>query len=504
MTEQYTKDTQEASPTISANITGDLTRLGFSIIPVHRDTKRPAIRWKMNQTKRATAEQIEKWKISFPECNWGAVWGPVSGNVISIDIDSAKAFGWCQQQGGFNETDPVFYSTGRGWQYLYRLPSELADSGRIDPFHGVEIRTSRHYSMLPPSIHPNGIAYKWQSKIPKSVEDIPFAPQWVMDILIQKKDREMQDLAKPKKETPKSDKALQAKKPDASKNFQTNIALLNTDGFKWLDESTFGRHSRNSAFMSMAIALRLAGISQDDAEAKLDKWRQSNTLPVYGSLKGEEKEPHTSIACIYRVGYGLTLPGLQKAVNTQSERMPEKYATELIRLLPSRRTSERQNDPLFVTIAAIIETLYKGGILTPTPISHNEMALLTGRTVDQIAKVSGFFTDIGIRTITRIGRSSVSSYSLRGFNASPATIIKRLARWRGYHRNWKSIAHFLWRRVRSLMKTVLLCLNKVLGLIAGALISVGRESTLTVCRMVKDEQLDRGPPARCHSVCFNV
>ena len=100
----------------------DLVDLGFSIVPVKTRTKEPCLRWERYQHERATREQIEQWQQDFPGCSWAAVWGAVSGGVIAIDIDSPAAFGWCQRQGGFNQRWPVWYETGRGWQYFFRVP----------------------------------------------------------------------------------------------------------------------------------------------------------------------------------------------------------------------------------------------------------------------------------------------------------------------------------------------------------------------------------------------
>jgi hypothetical protein len=114
-----------------------------------------------------------------------------------------------------------------------------------------------------------------------------------------------------------------------------------------------------------------------------------------------------------------------------------------------------------VSIGKILEVLYRQRVLRPTAITHAEMARLTGITESRVSKVTDFLSVIGVRTTTRRGSSTVSTYNLRGLNTPTPQLIKRLAWWRGYAVPWKVLASRLWRHVRSLMRAVLSHLNDV-------------------------------------------
>jgi len=322
----------------------ELVDLGFSIIPIERGTKHtPAgLGWKRYQDERATREQVKQWQQDFSGCSWAAVCGAVSGNVIAVDIDSPAAFGWCQRQGGLNDHWPVWYETGRGWQYLFRLPAELADyaTGVIVPHPCVEIRMGRHISVLPPSIHKTGKAYTW-----KRFGEIPYAPQWILDHLT----------GKPTQEAVTSTTSQQRAAHSITQTHHgrqahditgRNPRILTSAGYQWLWRTTFGPGHHHHPFFSVAILLRGARLSEDKATHKLDQWRRKCTRPIYS-----EREATAVIKKVYRTAYGVTFEGLRSAYDIHGERMPEGAALDLVRMFPSMRApGKRQNIPMIATV----------------------------------------------------------------------------------------------------------------------------------------------------------
>jgi hypothetical protein len=109
----------------------------------------------------------------------------------------------------------------------------------------------------------------------------------------------------------------------------------------------------------------------------------------------------------------------------------------------------------------MLEVLYQRRVMRPTMITNAEMSRLTGITESRVSKVTDFLSVIGVRTTTRRGSSTVSTYNLKGLNTPTPQLIKHLAMWRGYAVSWKVLASRLWRRVRSLMRAVLSHLNDV-------------------------------------------
>jgi len=432
----------------------ELVDLGLSVIPIKRSTKHtPAgLGWKRYQDAPATREQVEQWQEEYPGCNWAAVWGAVSGGVIAVDIDSPAAHVWADRQGGFNQHWPVWYETGRGWQYLFRVPEELADLGKIKQ-GGVEFSVSRHYSVIPPSIHSTGKQYTWQR-----YGRIPFAPRWILDILAGKPTQEaVTSTTTQQRPAHSTTRTHHGRRPHDITG--QNPRILKSAGYQWLWSTTFPEGSRNSAFFSMAILLRGAGLSEDEATCKLDQWRRKCTRPIYS-----EREAQAVIKKTYSTAYGVSLEGLAKAYDIHGAHMPERDALQLTRLFPTlrqRKRGQRIHDPLFVSIGKILEVLYRQRVLRPTAITHAEMARLTGITESRVSKVTDFLSVIGVRTTTRRGSSTVSTYNLRGLNTPTPQLIKRLAWWRGYAVPWKVLASRLWRHVRSLMRAVLSHLNDV-------------------------------------------
>ena len=482
----------------------DLARLGLSVIPINQGEKRPHIRWKKYQRKAASVDQLQRWHEEFAGCSWAIVWGAVSGNVMAVDVDSESARQWCEDQGGFNQAPPVWFSTGRGWQYLYRLPPELANTSKSKPHEELDFLTSRCYSVVPPSIHKTGKQYQWQSKPPTSLDDIPFAPQWVLDLITGKLEPPKEPMSQPdsitrtntpnpstKASNPAQDRSDGAC-PAVPENFATNSRLLKSAGYQWLMSSTFTRGSRNSAFLSLAIILRLAGLDQNKAAHELDQWRQKHTTPVY-----EANEAEDVLDCLYRTGYGLTVQGLMKSINADGDQMPDKFTDELVRLLPStsRKRGERQNDPIFVSVARIIEVLYQRRIMKPTPITHDQMARFTGLSPDQVAKVAGFLEEIGIKSNARIGRSTVSLYNLNSITSRSELLIEQLARWRAYRIHWKAIRKFLWGRFKNLMRAVLSHLNNVWNWITSTWQGETRQLAAVAVSGSDAGWLNRGPPS---------
>ena len=45
----------------------ELLELGWSVIPIRPETKRPRVKWKEFQTKLPTVEQVEDWWTHYPE-----------------------------------------------------------------------------------------------------------------------------------------------------------------------------------------------------------------------------------------------------------------------------------------------------------------------------------------------------------------------------------------------------------------------------------------------------
>ena len=177
----------------------ELAAAGWVMVPVEAGGKQPLVKWARYKEHGVSPEQIEKWRLQFPNCNWAVLLGPPSGNLIAVDIDGPEGQAWCDEQGGFTRFPTAWHDTGRGWHYLYRVPSELGNLGVVEPHPQVEIRVSQCLCLIPPSVHENGKRYEWRippnpsggmirrrvksTQLITAVWPIPIAPAWVLEIL---------------------------------------------------------------------------------------------------------------------------------------------------------------------------------------------------------------------------------------------------------------------------------------------------------------------------------
>lgn len=155
---------------------------GFAIHPLIPKRKEPLTK---NGLKDASKDlnQITAWLDRCPDANIGIATGSVSG-VWVLDVDGedgeASLKDLLQKHGDFPKTKEVI--TGTGGKHIYFLMppnTEISNSvRRLAP--GLDVRGDGGYVVAPPSIHPNGKAYKWSEN---NAETIQSAPEWLLNLL---------------------------------------------------------------------------------------------------------------------------------------------------------------------------------------------------------------------------------------------------------------------------------------------------------------------------------
>lgn len=136
------------------------SEMGLSVIPLkpHDKTPIPGFLWKKYQQKRATQEEIRGWFAKWPDANIGIATGSLSG-IFTLDFDSPDAKDIWESR--FEEMPPgVFYKTGRGLQYWFNFPS-YGQGNKTAILPDIDIRGEGGYTVVPPSVHPNGKKYSW-------------------------------------------------------------------------------------------------------------------------------------------------------------------------------------------------------------------------------------------------------------------------------------------------------------------------------------------------------
>ncbi|MDA8086801.1 MAG: bifunctional DNA primase/polymerase [Nitrospiraceae bacterium] len=143
---------------------------GFSIIPVTRGTKRPALSsWKEFQERRATDEEIRAWFGNGSRNGIGIVTGVISGIAV-VDLDGPEAVEFAKAH-GFPPTPLV--KTGKGYHAYYRYSAGVRNFQKRDDLPGIDLRGDGGYVVAPPSVHASGNRYQWVEG--KGLDDLPLA-----------------------------------------------------------------------------------------------------------------------------------------------------------------------------------------------------------------------------------------------------------------------------------------------------------------------------------------
>ncbi len=146
---------------------------GFSLIPLHKDTKRAAISWKKNQTQRASPDEVKKWMEK--DFNLAVVTGKVS-KVVGIDVDRPEIIPELKKK--LPEIDGTTVVKSPRGKHFYFSVDELLRSNDNFLDTGAELKAERRYLVLPESVI-NGRAYGFE--VPLS-EILPL-PSWLVEAL---------------------------------------------------------------------------------------------------------------------------------------------------------------------------------------------------------------------------------------------------------------------------------------------------------------------------------
>jgi len=133
-------------------------RRGWSVVPVRRGEKIPAVPWHQFQHRRATIGEIEDW-FADPTMGVGIVTGPIS-NLIVADFDGALGAETEAQILPRIGVGPVALTGGGGTHRLMAHPGRKVPT-RTGVLPGMDIRGDGGFIVAPPSIHASGRQYSW-------------------------------------------------------------------------------------------------------------------------------------------------------------------------------------------------------------------------------------------------------------------------------------------------------------------------------------------------------
>ncbi len=148
-------------------------RHGWTVFPLRPRTKEPFKDLGMYSATTDT-DQIMDWWREYPRANIGLHCGGC--NLLAIDMDSYKD----KFSGGgilthADEETPTNLTGGGGTHLLYSVEDGQRHGNRIGNLPpGIDIRGWGGYIVLPPSIHPSGIQYRWEFGYgPHEIEVLP-------------------------------------------------------------------------------------------------------------------------------------------------------------------------------------------------------------------------------------------------------------------------------------------------------------------------------------------
>ena len=135
----------------------------FSVIPIKKGEKKPAINWEEYQKRIASVEEVESWFSKWPDAKYGIVCGEISG-ISVVDVEA----------GGKIDDLPETFTVrtgGGGYHFYYNYHPQAKTAGRIREL--TDIRSDGGQVVGPGSLHDSGKHYEVIKNI--SFADFPLS-----------------------------------------------------------------------------------------------------------------------------------------------------------------------------------------------------------------------------------------------------------------------------------------------------------------------------------------
>ena len=151
----------------------DCARLGWRLIPVQPHGKAPLIEAGKNYVNASSdVQQILKWTVQFPGCNWGLCLK--ASGLVCIDVDRKGVDEWESLVATHGEPKTLIAQSGSGVGRHYVFKNDAAEHYFGKLCEGIDIKHNG-YIVIAPSIHPSGGEYRWLN------DEIPVRmPEWLL------------------------------------------------------------------------------------------------------------------------------------------------------------------------------------------------------------------------------------------------------------------------------------------------------------------------------------
>jgi hypothetical protein len=200
---------------------------------------------------------IETWWARWPEANVAIR----TGDLIVIDEDRPGALSELAQSAGEEIPETRIARTGKGRHYYFVQPAGQRirnTAGKLAP--GIDTRGDGGYVVAPPSIHPDGGIYAWESTAAPVV-----LPEWIVAKLATAERKTSTTLLD--RSTPYGQRALEAEvhavatAPEGTRNDRLNEAA-----FALGQLAASGEVDEHDAQVSLQAAARACGLSEREAD----------------------------------------------------------------------------------------------------------------------------------------------------------------------------------------------------------------------------------------------
>lgn len=133
---------------------------------------------------------IRRWWKEWPAANIGIACGKPSGianiGLLVVDLDTPDSRDALLEHGELPTT--LAATTGRGEHHYYYAPRAVSTTSLVS---GVDTRGDGGYVAAPPSIHPNGSAYRWIN----AEQPVMIAPAWLVALTLKRRSEHRIELA---------------------------------------------------------------------------------------------------------------------------------------------------------------------------------------------------------------------------------------------------------------------------------------------------------------------
>jgi Bifunctional DNA primase/polymerase, N-terminal len=138
---------------------------GLQIVPILQKEKRPCVKaWSNWSEQKQPLTYLEELAEKHPLAGIGLVCGP-SSNITALDIDldlsDPVQFALYERLEGVIPPSPVRKVGNKGITLFYRNSGEKSQTFQSGAMHVADLLSIGRQTVLPPSIHPEGMRYRW-------------------------------------------------------------------------------------------------------------------------------------------------------------------------------------------------------------------------------------------------------------------------------------------------------------------------------------------------------